>query len=137
MCSQSLSDAPLFATLCAVAFQAPLAMGILQVKILEWVSYYRGSYRPRYQTCVSCFSSLCSVLFTTVPLENPNSSSTLPLLSSHKFLVKLTAFYDKLKFVFLCYPIWAAQCQGLSRIHSHCIKLLIKSCAHTMTKIII
>ena len=48
-----LSDS---ATLQTVAHQAPLSMGILQARILEWVaiSYSRGSFQPRAQTCVSC-----------------------------------------------------------------------------------
>ena len=131
VCPQSLSNAPLFATPCAVAFQAPLAVGILQAKILEWVdvSYSRGSSQPRNQSCISCFSSLSRwIIYLLYHWENPNSSSTLPLLSSHKFLVKLIVFYDKWKFVFLwCYLIWAAQCQGFSLIHVVCYSTLTVS----------
>ena len=38
-----------------VAFQAPLSMGILQARILEWLSMpsSRGSFQPRDQTQVS------------------------------------------------------------------------------------
>ena len=41
----SLSCVQLFATLRTVAHQAPLSMGILQARILEWVaiSFSRGS----------------------------------------------------------------------------------------------
>ena len=41
-----------------VAYQAPLSMGILQARILEWVSipFSRGSFQPRDQTCVSCIA---------------------------------------------------------------------------------
>ena len=44
-----------FATPWTVARQAPLSMGILQARILEWVaiSSSRGSSRPRAQTRVS------------------------------------------------------------------------------------
>ena len=35
---KSLSHVQLFATLWTVAHQAPLSMGILQAKILEWVA---------------------------------------------------------------------------------------------------
>ena len=54
------SHVPLFATLWTIAQQAPLSMGILQARILEWVvaiSYSRGSSWPRDGTCtfyVSC-----------------------------------------------------------------------------------
>ena len=39
----------------AVAHQAPLSMGILQARILEWVAmpFSRGSSQPRDQTQVS------------------------------------------------------------------------------------
>ena len=41
-----------------VARQAPLSMGILQARILEWVAmlFSRGSSRSRDQTQVSCIS---------------------------------------------------------------------------------
>ena len=38
MCAQSLSCVRLFETLWTVARQAPLSMGILQAKILEWIA---------------------------------------------------------------------------------------------------
>ena len=45
----------LFLTLWAVALQAPLSMGILQARILEWVAMLssRGSSQPRARTQVS------------------------------------------------------------------------------------
>ena len=45
----------LFVTLWAIFRQAPLSMGILQVRILEWVAitFSRGSSQPRGRTCVS------------------------------------------------------------------------------------
>ena len=48
----------LFATLWTVTHQAPLSMGILQAKILEWVAVpsSMGSSRPRDQTCISYVS---------------------------------------------------------------------------------
>ena len=50
----------LFSSLWTVAQQAPMSMGILQARILEWVAVpsSRGSSRPRNLTCVShvsCF----------------------------------------------------------------------------------
>ena len=45
----------LFATPWTVARQAPLSMGILQARILEWVAYpfSRGSFQPRNRIGVS------------------------------------------------------------------------------------
>ena len=54
-CAWSLSHVWLFATPWTVARQAPLSMGILQARILEWVvmPYSRGSSQPRDRTQVS------------------------------------------------------------------------------------
>ena len=51
-----LSDS--FSTSWTVALQAPLSMGILQARILEWVaiSFSRGSSQPRDRTSISCIS---------------------------------------------------------------------------------
>ena len=48
-CAQSLKHVQLFVTLWSVAHQAPLSMGILQARILEWVAMpsSRGSSQPR------------------------------------------------------------------------------------------
>ena len=53
-----------------VACQAPLSMGILQARILEWVARpsSRGSSRPRDQTQVSCIAVR---FFTVEPLGKP------------------------------------------------------------------
>ena len=50
-----LSHVGLFATPWTAARQAPLSVGILQARILEWVAMpsSRGSSRPRDQTQVS------------------------------------------------------------------------------------
>ena len=47
--------AQLFVNPWTVARQAPLSMGILQTRILEWVAMTssRGSFQPRYQTQLS------------------------------------------------------------------------------------
>ena len=49
LCAQSLSHVQLFATPWTAARQAPLSMGILQARILEWVAmpFSRGSSQPR------------------------------------------------------------------------------------------
>ena len=45
-----------FVTPWTVACQAPLSVGILQARTLEWVaiSFSRGSSRPRNQNCIFC-----------------------------------------------------------------------------------
>ena len=50
-----ISHVQLFATPCTVAFQAPLSIGILQARILEWVaiSFSKGSSRFRDGTQAS------------------------------------------------------------------------------------
>ena len=50
----------LFATLWTVACQAPLSMGILQTRILEWAAMpsSRGSSQPRDQTLILYVSCL-------------------------------------------------------------------------------
>ena len=50
-------------TLCdprTVSHQAPLSMGILQARILEWAALLssRGSSWPRDRSCISCVSAL-------------------------------------------------------------------------------
>ena len=53
-----------------IAHQAPLSMGILQAKVLEWVAMpsSRGSCRPRDQTRVSYIAGR---FFTTEPSGKP------------------------------------------------------------------
>ena len=60
MRAQSLRRAPLSATLWTVAHHAPLSMGILQARTLEWVVMpsSRGSSPARDRTCVFCVSCL-------------------------------------------------------------------------------
>ena len=60
----------LFVTLWTVAHQAALSLGILQTRILEWVSisYSMGSYQLRGQTWVSCIASRS---FTAEPPGKP------------------------------------------------------------------
>ena len=56
--AQSLSQVRLFVTPWTVPRQAPLSMGILQARILDWVaiSSSRESSQPRDQTQVSCIA---------------------------------------------------------------------------------
>ena len=68
------SRVQLFATLWTVACQAPLSMGILQTRILEWVALPspRGSFGPRDRTHTSCGYCIAGWLFTT---ESPGKLS--------------------------------------------------------------
>ena len=54
-CAQVLSHVRLFATPWTVAHQAPLSIGILQTRILEWVPMpsSKGSFQTRDRTQVS------------------------------------------------------------------------------------
>ena len=54
-CARLLNHVPLFATPWTVARQAPLSMGTLQARILEWVAVpsSRGSSQPSDQSQVS------------------------------------------------------------------------------------
>ena len=70
----------LFVTPWTVAHQAPLFMGILQARLLEWVaiSFSRGSSQSRDRTWVSCTAGrFC----TTESPEKPIVSLLLLLLS--------------------------------------------------------
>ena len=63
-CVWSLSPVQLFVTPWTAASHAPMYMGILQARILEWVAMpsFRGSSQPRDQTQVSCTAG---VFFTS------------------------------------------------------------------------
>ena len=63
----------LFATLWTIARQAPLSMGILQARRLEWVAmpFSRPSPRPRDGIHVSCVSCIAGRQLTAEPLGKP------------------------------------------------------------------
>ena len=67
--AKSLSHVQLFATLWTVPRQAPLSMGILQARILEWVAMPSSSRssQPRDQTQVSLIAGR---FFTIIKLLN-------------------------------------------------------------------
>ena len=75
-CVVSLSCVRLFATPWTVACQAPLSLGILQARILEWIAMpsSRGSSQPRDRTQVSCIAGKFFIIWVTSKL----------LLNSHK-----------------------------------------------------
>ena len=54
-CAESLSHVRLFATPWTVAHQAPLSMGILQARILDWVAIFSSTVSswPRDRTWIS------------------------------------------------------------------------------------
>ena len=67
------SCARLFATPCTVALQAPLTMGILQARILEWIamSSSSGPSQPRDQTQVS---HIARGFFISKPPRKPKNT---------------------------------------------------------------
>ena len=70
----SLSHVQLFATPWTVACQAPLSLGILQARILEWVAMpsSKGPSQPRDQTQVSP-----ALQVNSLPTEPPGKESLL------------------------------------------------------------
>ena len=62
------------------ARQAPLSVGILQARILEWVAVLssRGSFRPRDRTHASCISCISrQILYHWSPGKLPSSQKGL------------------------------------------------------------
>ena len=57
----------LFATPWTVSYQAPLSMGILQARVLEWyvIAFSRGSSQPRDWTRVSCIAGRFFTVWAT------------------------------------------------------------------------
>ena len=62
-----LSHVRLFATQWTVARQAPLSLGVLQARILEWVATpsSRGSSKPRDRSQVSCIAGGFFIVWDT------------------------------------------------------------------------
>ena len=56
------------------AHQAPLSMGILQARILEWVALLQGSFPTQGSNPGS--SELADEFFTAKPPEKPNGQPT-------------------------------------------------------------
>ena len=82
VCAQSLSHVRLFVTPWTVAHQAPLSMGILQARILEWVAMpsSRASSQPRDQTQVSRIAGR----FLTSELSGKPKNTGVGSLSLHR-----------------------------------------------------
>ena len=87
--AQSLSCVQLFVTPWTIALQAPLSMGILQARILEWVaiSFSRGSAWPRDPACISCIGR--QILY---------HRATWEALPPHSILFKTKSGRDMLRF---------------------------------------
>ena len=85
-CAQLCSCVQLFAAPWIVARQAPLSMGILQARILEWVAMpsSRGSSWPRDPTQVSCTAGGISTVWATIicweTIHHPNPSISYSIL---------------------------------------------------------
>ena len=67
---KSLSHVQLFVTTWTVAYQAPLSMGILQARILEWDAISSSGDRPdlEMEPNVSCGSCIAGRFLTAEPL---------------------------------------------------------------------
>ena len=66
-----------------VAYQAPLSLGILQARILEWVAmpFSRGSSQLRYQTQVSHIAGRLFILWGTREVWQPLTYPSFLILS--------------------------------------------------------
>ena len=94
-CAKSLSRVQLFATLWTVARQAPLSMGFLQARTLEWVAMpsSRGSSQPRGWTQVSNkinFKESKIVYDPAHPLKPSNSFPLSLKMKSNSWLWSMT-----------------------------------------------
>ena len=101
-CAWLLSCVWLFSTLWTVAHQAPLSMGILQARILEWVSMpsSRGSSQPRDWTQVSRIAGRFLYrlshqgspinTFYLLPPQKKSQNKEIKLTSTHiSFLIEI------------------------------------------------
>ena len=87
MHAQSLRSCPTLKILWAIAHQAPLSMGILQARILEWVAMpsSRGSSQPGTE------SESPALQADSLPTEPPGKS-TIGIVMSIKLLCVLDEF---------------------------------------------
>ena len=69
-----------------IAFQAPLSPGILQARLLQWVTipFSRGSSRPRDGTQVSCIAGRFFTVWATREAPLGNSGWNKPAVYSWK-----------------------------------------------------
>ena len=81
-CAQLLSCVWLFATPWTVALQAPVSMGILQARILEWVAMpsSRRSSQPRDRTQVSFIAGKFFTVWASQETQKNTEVGSLSLL---------------------------------------------------------
>ena len=93
---QICSHVWLFETQWTIACQAPLSMGILQERILEWVAFpfSRGSSQPRDQSHICCIGR--RILYYWSPWEADASARPgfKHLLSTDKLFVHGQLYFD-------------------------------------------
>ena len=109
LCAELLSHVQLFATPWTVSRQAPLSMGILQTRILEWVAMTssRGSSQPGDRTQVSCTAGGFFTYWASRQALLSKLKATRCLLSTHAFvgdvLWSSTEIFLKSYIIFIIY----------------------------------
>ena len=99
-------------TLWTAARQAPLSMGILQARILEWVAMpsSRGSSQPRDRTPVSCLLNWQVDSLPLAPPGKPKSShqclSNCPLTDIASWRFQFVSYFKKQEESFLALNPW-------------------------------
>jgi len=96
MSAKSLQSCPILCDPMDCSRQAPLSMGILQARILEWVAMpsSRGSSRPRDQTHISYISCIGrQVLYHWRQMGRPQVAG--PLLVFRKVLLATVGMVDQ------------------------------------------
>ena len=124
------SHVQLCATLWTIACQAPLSMGILQTRILEWVAMpsSRGSSWSRDRNCVSCISGHgVSLKSPACPWDSPGKNTAVgchdllrgifPTQRSNSHLLPSPALAGGF---FTTSTTWEGQKRGRKIVLKHC-----------------
>lgn len=87
----------------AVACRAPLSLGFLRVRILEWfgISFFRGTSQPRDRTGVSCIINLVGSL----SLRHQGSPPKMNIIEKLKNIYIIYSF-NKYMYVCMCIYIY-------------------------------
>ena len=114
----------LFATPRTIAHQAPLSVGILQARILQWVAMpsSRGSSWTRDRTWVSCISCMAGRFFTTGPLGKPVVNT---ICESESCSVMSNSLWPHGLYSICIYTIYSSPC-----IHSLVLGCTFCSCTY-------